>query len=89
MPWVVRLVREAEQRWQMEEGKLPAGSIVLKKPPNVWEGYKRYVFAFLFLLMLQGLIIAGLLWQRARRKKLKRSCAAAMGVSAWLPILLP
>jgi PAS domain S-box-containing protein len=57
------------KRWGLRERALPPGSIVLNKPLSVWEVYKRYIIAGIFLLLLQAVIIAGLLWQRAKRRK--------------------
>jgi PAS domain S-box-containing protein len=57
------------KRWHLDEAGLPPGSIVLNKPPNIWEAYKRYFIAGIFLLLLQAAVIAGLLWQRTRRKR--------------------
>jgi PAS domain S-box-containing protein len=57
------------KRWGLKESDLPPGSIVLNKPLSVWEGYKRSIIAGIFLLLLQAVIIAALLWQRAKRRK--------------------
>jgi len=57
------------KRWGLKESALPPSSIVLNKPLSVWEVYKRYIIASIFLLLLQAMIIAGLLWQRAKRRK--------------------
>jgi PAS domain S-box-containing protein len=59
----------ALQHWGLKESALPPGSIVLNKPLSVWEVYKRSIIAGIFLLLLQAVIIAGLLWQRAKRRK--------------------
>jgi PAS domain S-box-containing protein len=59
----------ALRRWGLNESALPPGSIVLNKPLGVWEVYKRYIIAGIFLLLLQAVIIAGLLWQRTKRRK--------------------
>lgn len=59
----------ALQRWGLKESNLPPGSIVLNRQPSFWEAYWRYVAAALLLLAAQAFVIAGLLWQRARRKK--------------------
>jgi PAS domain S-box-containing protein len=59
----------ALQRWGLKESDLPPGSVVLNKPLSVWEANKRYIIASIFLLLLQAVIIAGLLWQRVKRRK--------------------
>ena len=55
-------------QWNVPESALPAGAIVLFRQPSFWEQYKKYVIAGLALIALQAVLIAGLLWQRARKK---------------------
>jgi len=59
----------ALQRWGLEESDLPPGSVVLNRRLTFWEAYKRYIISGMLLLLLQTLIIVGLLWQRAMRRK--------------------
>jgi PAS domain S-box-containing protein len=59
----------ALKRWGMNEKNLPPGSIVLHRQPSFWELYKQYVFAAIFLILVQSAAILGLLWERARRRK--------------------
>ena len=59
----------ALRRWGINEENLPPGSIVLHRQPSFWELYKQYVFAAIFLILVQSAAILGLLWQRARRRK--------------------
>jgi len=59
----------ALQQWGLKESDLPAGSVVINRQFTLWEAYKRYIIAGIFLLLLQTLIIAGLLWQRSMRRK--------------------
>ena len=61
----------AMQRWGFKEGNLPPNSVVLYKHPTFWQLYKRYITAGILLLVTQALIIIGLLWQRAQRKKIE------------------
>ncbi len=60
---------QALKRWGINEEDLPPGSIVLHRQPSFWELYKQYVFAAIFLILVQSAAILGLLWQRARRRK--------------------
>ena len=53
----------------MNEKNLPPGSIVLNRQPSFWELYRQYVFAAIFLILVQSAAILGLLWQRGRRRK--------------------
>ncbi len=59
----------ALRRWGMNEKTLPPGSIVLHRQPSFWELYKQYVFAAIFLILVQSAAILGLLRQRVRRRK--------------------
>ena len=60
----------ALRRWGFRESDLPQGSLVLYRQPTFWQLYKRYIIAGVFLLAAQALIIIGLLWQRAQRKRI-------------------
>ena len=59
----------ALKRWGIKESALPPGSIVLNRPPTVWESYKWYIISGIALILLEALLIGGLFWQRARRRK--------------------
>ena len=59
----------ALRRWGLHERDLPAGSIVINRPPDFWQMYRRYVLAGISLLLAQMVAILGLLWQRARRRR--------------------
>ena len=55
-------------QWNIPESALPPGAIVLFRQPSFWERYEKYIIAGLALIALQSVLIAGLLWQRARKK---------------------
>ena len=57
------------RRWNMSESALPPGTIVLYRQPTVWKRYEKYIVAGIVLIILQALLILGLLWQRARKRK--------------------
>ena len=59
----------ALKRWGLRQSDLPLGSIVLNRQPDFWDLYKRYVIGGIFLFLVQALVIAALLWQRARRRQ--------------------
>lgn len=61
----------ALQRWGIKESDLPVGSVVLHRRPTVWESYRWYIVGGLSLILLESLLIIGLLWQRARRRKVE------------------
>ncbi len=57
----------ALQRWGIRENRLSPGSVVRFKPPSIWEQYRWYVIGALFIICMQGAMIADLLLQRRRR----------------------
>jgi PAS domain S-box-containing protein len=65
----VRLDWRALQRWHIPESALPPGTLVLYRQPTFWERDRNYILAATALILLQALAIAGLLWQRARKRR--------------------
>jgi PAS domain S-box-containing protein len=65
----IRVNWQALRRWNISESALPPGSVVLYREPTLWERYRRYVLAAISVIVAQALLIAGLLWQRARKRK--------------------
>ncbi len=56
-------------RWHISETALPTGSVVLYRQPSVWDLYWKYIVAVAVVIFLQSILIAGLLWQRLRKRK--------------------
>lgn len=65
----------AMKRWGLKEGDLPPGSIILYRQRTLWEAFKRYIVGCISLIMVETLLILGLLWQRARRRKAESELA--------------
>lgn len=65
----------ALRRWGFSEGGLPPGSLVLYRQPTAWESYKWYVISGISLILAEALLIFGLVWQRARRRKVESELA--------------
>jgi signal transduction histidine kinase len=63
--------RELE-RWGIDERRLPAGSIVMHRPPSPWQLYRWPIVIGLSLLLAQTGLIAALLVSRARRRRAER-----------------
>jgi len=59
----------ALQRWHIPPSALPRGSVILDRPLTFWEQYQKYLIATISLIVAQALLIIGLLWQRARKRK--------------------
>lgn len=57
------------RRWNISESALPPGSQVLYRQPTLWERDRKYIIAAILLIVAQSLLIVGLLWQRARKRK--------------------
>jgi PAS domain S-box-containing protein len=57
------------QRWKIPESALPPGSLLFYKQPTLWERYRVLIILALALIAIQALLIIGLLWQRARKRK--------------------
>jgi signal transduction histidine kinase len=57
------------QRWNIDPSRLPAGSKIEYREPSVWERYRLYIVGAVTALVTQAVLIAGLVIQRARRRK--------------------
>ena len=56
-------------RWGFPASVLPPGAIILYRQPATWELYGKYLGVALLLIVVQAMLIIGLLWQRARNRK--------------------
>lgn len=74
----------ALRRWGLKQSDLPPGSVVLNRPPSLWQLYKRYVLASVFVLLAQTLAIFALLWQRARKRETEKSLAERLAFETLL-----
>ena len=59
----------ALRHWHIPESALPPGSVLLYREPTFWERDRKYILAAIALIAAQALLIIGLLWQRARKRK--------------------
>lgn len=55
--------------WKIPESALPAGTQVLYREPTLWQRVQKYAVAAITVIVVQSLLIFGLLWQRARKRK--------------------
>jgi PAS domain S-box-containing protein len=60
---------QALRRWKIPESALPAGSVVLNRPPSFWASYRNYMIAAIVVIAVLLLLVIGLVWQRARNRK--------------------
>jgi PAS domain S-box-containing protein len=65
----VRVDWRALRRWNLLESALPPGSVVLYREPTFWERDRKYFLVGIAVIVVQTLLIVGLLWQRARKRK--------------------
>jgi PAS domain S-box-containing protein len=63
-------------RWNISEARLPTNSIVEFRHRSAWQLYKPYIIAAVALLITETLLVLGLFWERARRRKVQRSLVA-------------
>ena len=59
----------ALQHWHIPESALPAGTVVEYRRLNFWQRDRNYIVITLILIVAETLLIAGLLLQRARKRK--------------------
>jgi len=59
------------RRFGISETRLPAGSLVRFREPSLWDQYKLYIVGAIGLLLWQTGLIAGLLVQRVRRRRVE------------------
>jgi signal transduction histidine kinase len=64
------------QRWHIDESRLPPDSIVLYRPPSLWEEHKFTVMVGVGALVSQAVLIAALLVQLIRRRRAEREAFA-------------
>jgi signal transduction histidine kinase len=57
------------QRWGISESRLPAGSKIYFRDPNVWEQYRWQIALIFSVIFIQAALIAGLLYEHRRRQK--------------------
>lgn len=57
------------KKWNINENKLPLGSVIQYKEPTIWELYGRYIAGGIVFMGLQTLFILLLLLNRRKRKK--------------------
>lgn len=56
-------------RWRLDEGVLPAGSLVVNRMPTIWGQYRWHLLAVVGLIAAEGALIVALLAHRRRRRR--------------------
>jgi signal transduction histidine kinase/ABC-type uncharacterized transport system substrate-binding protein len=62
----------ALRHWKLKEANLPPGTVVMFRQPTLWEERRGLIVGVAAALVVQSLLIAGLLGQRAWRRRLER-----------------
>jgi signal transduction histidine kinase len=57
------------RRWNIAEASLPAGSVVRFREISAWERYRAAIVVTAGVLLLQSFLIAGLIFERRRRRR--------------------
>jgi len=65
------------ERWGVRERDLPPGSIVLFRPPSIWQQHGRTIGLGIAVIVLESLLVAGLVFQLRRRRRVERELARA------------
>ena len=60
------------RRWNIARDSLPPGSVVRFEEPTLWDQYKWHIIGVLAFCVVETLLIAGLLVQRANRRRAER-----------------
>jgi len=69
LPLQCRVDWKQLQRWHLSEARLPAGTVIVNRPPGAWEQYKGYIIGGILLLLLESLLIVRLLVEARKRKE--------------------
>jgi PAS domain S-box-containing protein len=72
------------QRWKIPESLLPVGSMIVNRQVSNWETYRWYIIGAAIVSLLEALLILGLLWQWARKRKFKKSLYEQMAFDKML-----
>jgi hypothetical protein len=59
----------ALKKWQVPESRVPAEAIVRFKPPSLWQEHRRTIIGIFAVVAVQSILIAGLLINRATRRR--------------------
>ncbi|WP_192738370.1 ABC transporter substrate binding protein [Bradyrhizobium sp. OAE829] len=88
-----RVDARAMQRWGLKQSNLPPDSIVMFQEPGLWDEHRNLVLGTISIIVLQALFLAGLLFQRRRRRQAETSLreseermtftAASVNVGLW------
>jgi PAS domain S-box-containing protein len=67
----LRVDWRALHRWHISESALPPGTVVEYRQPTFWQRDRKYILIAMILIAAQAVLIAGLLLQRRRKRKVE------------------
>ncbi len=67
------------QRWHIDTGLLPQDSIVLFKPPGLWQGYAWWIVLAVVLMLVEAVLIANLWLQHKQRLQAEKDNRSLRG----------
>ena len=70
------------ERWGIPESRLPAGSVVAFREPNVWRDHRRELLIVAAGLILQTALIAALLYERRGRQRAEIDSRRSLALAA-------
>jgi PAS domain S-box-containing protein len=59
------------KRWGIAENRLPPNSVIRFRPEPLWKEYRWYVFGAIVIIFVQAAMIADLLFQHRRRRRME------------------
>jgi PAS domain S-box-containing protein len=82
------------KRWGIPETAVPAGGVILYRQSSLWEDHRNGIIGVIFLIIIEGLLILGLVINLRMRRKAERSlresetrmtmAAEAAGFGVWM-----
>jgi PAS domain S-box-containing protein len=66
------------QRWKLREERLPAGSVVERRPPALWQSHRRLIIAVIVLLAVLVTVVLVQTLHRAERRRSIRELSAQL-----------
>ncbi len=70
------------QRWGIAESRLPPGSIVRYRAPDLWTEYRGTILSAVGVVIVQSLLIVGLLYQRRARRAAEIESRQSLALAA-------
>ena len=65
------------RRWNLREARLPPGSLVRFRKVGLWDAYWKEISLALGIIAVESLLVAGLVMQLLRRRRIERALADA------------